>query len=97
MVTWGRRFVTRREISPLKPPRLKPGMTLGIAAPSSLAFERSDVFRSIEVVERLGFKVVLDQHALDRRGYHAGYDRDRVDDLLQMFLRDDVDSVFPPR
>jgi muramoyltetrapeptide carboxypeptidase len=77
----------------LKPPRLQPGMTLGVVAPSTPVFERSDVYRSIEVVESLGFKVVLGPHALDRRGYHAGYDRDRADDLLNMFLRDDVDAV----
>jgi muramoyltetrapeptide carboxypeptidase len=68
-------------------------MTLGVVAPSSPVFERSDVHRSVAAVERLGFRVVFGPHAHDRRGYHAGFDRDRADDLLDMLLRDDVDAV----
>lgn len=76
-----------------KPPRLQTGMTLGIVAPSSPMFERSDVMRSAEALEALGFKLEFGPHALDRRGYHAGYDKDRASDLLEMFLRPDVDAV----
>ncbi len=77
----------------LRPPRLQPGMTLGVVAPSTPVFERSDVDRSVAAVEKIGFRVVFGPHAHDRRGYHAGFDRDRADDLLAMFFRDDVDAV----
>lgn len=77
----------------LKPPRLRAGMTLGVVAPSSQIFERSVTARGVEALERLGFNVVFAPHAQDCYGYLAGQDRDRADDLLAMFLRDDVDAV----
>lgn len=68
-------------------------MTLGIVAPSSPIFERSELERNVQGIERLGFNVVFGKHARDRRGYHAGFDQDRADDLVKMLLRDDVDAV----
>ena len=79
--------------SRLLPPRLQAGMTIGIVAPSSPVFERSDMHRSVAALERLGFRVVFGTHAHDRYAYLAGRDRDRADDLLAMFARDDVDAV----
>jgi muramoyltetrapeptide carboxypeptidase len=76
-----------------KPPRLQAGMTLGIVAPSSQVFERSYAHRGVAALEKLGFNIVLAPHAGDRYGYLAGSDRDRADDLLAMFFRDDVDAV----
>ena len=76
-----------------RPPRLQSGMTLGIVAPSSPVFERSDVHRGVAALEKLGFHIVFGPHAHDRREYLAGHDRDRADDLLAMFFRDDVDAV----
>jgi muramoyltetrapeptide carboxypeptidase len=77
----------------LRPPRLQAGMTLGVVAPSSQAPERSTVTRGVTALERLGFRVVFAPHAGDRRGYLAGDDADRAEDLLAMFFRDDVDAV----
>ncbi len=77
----------------LKPPRLQAGMTLGVVAPSSQIFERSVTQRGVAALERLGFNVVFAPHAQDRYGYLAGSDRDRADDLLALFFRDDVDAV----
>jgi muramoyltetrapeptide carboxypeptidase len=76
-----------------RPPRLQSGMTLGIVAPSSPVFERADVHRGVAALETLGFQIVFGPHAHDRREYLAGHDRDRADDLLAMFFRDDVDAV----
>lgn len=76
-----------------KPPRLQAGMTLGIVAPSSQIFERSDTQRGVEALAKMGFNLVFAPHARDRYGYLAGSDRDRADDLLAMFSRDDVDAV----
>lgn len=83
---------TRRQ-----PPRLRPGMTLGVVAPSSQVLERSTVGRGVAALERLGFRVVFGAHARDRYGYLAGRDADRADDLLTMFERDDVDGVICAR
>jgi muramoyltetrapeptide carboxypeptidase len=76
-----------------KPPRLRPGMTLGVAAPSSPVLERSQVTRGVARLESLGFKVVFGRHAQDSYGYLAGHDQDRAADLLDLLERDDVDGV----
>lgn len=76
-----------------KPPRLQPGMTLGVIAPSSQVLERSTVGRATAAMEDLGFKLAFADHARDSRGYLAGQDGDRADDLLTMLERDDIDGV----
>ena len=76
-----------------KPPRLRAGMTLGIVAPSSPVAESADAARAIARFEALGFQTRLSEHARDKRGYLAGKDTDRADDLLRMLERDDVDAV----
>lgn len=76
-----------------KPPRLRPGMTLGVVAPSSPVLERSTVNRGVVALEELGFQVVFGAHAHDNYGYLAGRDADRATDLLAMLERDDVDAV----
>ena len=76
-----------------KPPRLREGMTLGIIAPSSPVAESADAARAIARFDGLGFKTVLGEHAHDKRGYLAGLDTDRADDLLTMLERDDIDAI----
>lgn len=76
-----------------KPPRLRPGMTIGIVAPSSPVAESADAARAIARLGALGFRTVIGEHAHDKRGYLAGQDADRADDLLTMLERDDIDAV----
>src|SRR6266851_5022057 len=74
------------------PPRLPPGATLGIVAPSSpVPPERLE--RGLAVLHRLGFRTVLGKHLLDRRGHLAGQDADRAADVQAMFARDEVHGI----
>jgi muramoyltetrapeptide carboxypeptidase len=68
-------------------------MTLGVVAPSSQVLERSTISRATAAMADLGFKLALADHARDSRGYLAGQDADRADDLLTMLERDDIDGV----
>src|SRR3954451_739194 len=76
-----------------KPPRLRPGMTLGVVAPSGPVLERSTINRGVAKLEQLGFTVVFGASARDSYGYLAGRDADRAADLLAMLERDDVGAV----
>lgn len=76
-----------------RPPKLQPGMTIGIVTPSSPVRDRGRIERSVAVLASLGFRTVFGAHAHDRRPYRAEDDRSRADDLLAMFFRDDVDAV----
>src|SRR5690242_17647956 len=76
-----------------KPPRLQPGMTIGVVAPASPVLERSQLTRGVELLEEMGFAVSLGEHVRDVYGYLAGSDRDRAADLLAMLERQDVDAI----
>jgi muramoyltetrapeptide carboxypeptidase len=81
----------------LKPARLAPGQTIGIAAPASQADDPEKVRFAIETVESLGFRVKPAPHLFDRFGYLAGEDAVRAADLNGLFADDEVDAIFCQR
>ena len=69
----------------IKPPRLQPGQTIGLVAPSS-PFDDSDTIQlAVESITALGFRVKLGQFVQQRNGYLAGSDAERAADLNAMF------------
>ncbi len=80
----------------LRPRAIQPGMTLGVVSPSS-AIEPDDLEKGLQPFYRRGYKIVLGEHTLARRGYLAGTDEQRARDLMAMFARDDVDAVLCSR
>lgn len=80
----------------IKPPKLKPGDTIGIIAPSS-PVKKDKLETNIQYLEGLGYRIKLGTHLFDRYGYFAGKDRDRVDDLNRMFADPEVDAIFCAR
>jgi len=78
---------------PIKPPRLKYGDTIAIIAPASAPPDLKVIDRSVEVVERLGFKHKLSAHVRKRRGFLAGTDRERASDLIKAFTDPEVNAV----
>jgi muramoyltetrapeptide carboxypeptidase len=78
---------------PIKPHVLRPGMTLGVVAPSSPVPEWPMASQGIMGLEYLGFKLAFGEHVRDAYGYLAGADAARADDFLAMFERPDVDGV----
>lgn len=69
----------------IKPPRLEPGSTLGIAAPASAPPDPDAIDKCVAAVEALGFKPKLARHARKRLGFLAGSDRERAADLMSLF------------
>lgn len=80
--------------TPIRPKRLAEGDTLGLVSPASAAFEDDNIVMAKELLEALGFKVVIGEHAFDRHGYFAGTDRDRAADLNRMFADDRIAGIF---
>src|SRR3954452_20710950 len=81
----------------IKPKRLVKGQTVGVVAPSSPCNEDVQIHFALEIVESLGFGVKEGKHLYDRHGYLAGKDRDRADDINQMFADDSVDAIITLR
>ncbi|HSW28622.1 MAG TPA: LD-carboxypeptidase [Longimicrobiales bacterium] len=78
---------------PVRPPRLRPGDTVGLVNPAGATWNPMDVDIVRETFEAMGLKVRVGDHVLDRHGYLAGLDQDRADDVNRMFADRDVRGV----
>ncbi|HET9345683.1 MAG TPA: LD-carboxypeptidase [Candidatus Limnocylindrales bacterium] len=76
-----------------KPPRLRPGDTVGIAAPANPWSNRSELQRALAALDAWGLDVRLGDHVHDRHGYMAGRDKDRAADLNAMWRDPDVKAI----
>lgn len=80
----------------IKPPKLKPGDTIGIIAPSG-PVKRDKLETSIQYLKERGYQIKLGTHLYDQYGYFAGKDCDRVEDLNRMFADPEVTAIFCAR
>ncbi|MDD4568792.1 MAG: LD-carboxypeptidase [Tepidanaerobacteraceae bacterium] len=76
------------------PKTLKKGDTIGLVAPAS-PISRENISRCQEVVESLGYNVVIGNSA-DKSylGYLSGDDDVRAGDINEMFERKEIDGIF---
>jgi muramoyltetrapeptide carboxypeptidase len=72
------------------------GGCLGIVAPAS-PVDPAALERGRAILHEWGFRTVLGDHVLDRRGHLAGRDEDRAADLHRMFADPEVDAVICAR
>lgn len=72
--------------------KLKIGDTIGLISPASPE-EEYKIEKSIEFFKSQGFKVKVGKHLYDKWGYLAGKDKDRAEDLMNMFLDKDIDMI----
>jgi muramoyltetrapeptide carboxypeptidase len=79
---------------PIKPPKLSPGDTVGIALPARMAFEASRIDLARRQLEAAGFAVRLGENAYARHGYFAGTDDERAADLNALFADPEVRGIF---
>jgi muramoyltetrapeptide carboxypeptidase len=80
----------------IAPPRLRPGDTVGVVAPSG-PVQRGAVLAGARVLEQAGFRVRFARHLYDRRGHLAGNDAARSADLNRMLADPDVRCVLMAR
>ncbi len=81
----------------LKPPRLKPGATVGVISPAGATFVKEELDIVLDAVRGLGLVPKLAPHVSDRYGYLAGTDRDRAADINQFFQEAQVAALLPIR
>lgn len=80
----------------IKPRRLKKGDTIGLITPGSFIPDQA-LEKAIANVQQLGFKVKLGQHIRALRGFNAGTDEQRLEDLHSMFADESVDGIWCAR
>ena len=76
------------------PQRLRPGDLVGLVSPSSPTLTPDAIDRSIEHLEKLGFKAKPGRNVRKRLGFLAGQDRERAADLMEMFNDRKVRGIF---
>ena len=79
----------------LKPPRLRDGDTIGVVAPSHPVLPFQPLYdRGIENLRKFGFNVKEGKTVkLQHFGYMAGTDRERAQDINDMFADEEVNAI----
>lgn len=78
----------------IKPKKLLPGATIGVISPASPSEKKSEIIRAQEYTESLGYKVVIGKNVNKTKGITAASEDERIEDIHEMFARDDIDAVF---
>jgi muramoyltetrapeptide carboxypeptidase len=81
----------------LKPHALKKGDVIGIIAPASAPIAQDRIDKGAEYFERMGYRVKLGAHVRAIRGYLAGTDEERADDINAMFADPSVKAIIAVR
>lgn len=76
----------------IRPQRLQKGDTIGIISPSSPPDPES-LERSLVFLEQLGLKWEFGENAKKVNGYLAGTDKERLDDLHEMFRNPNIKGI----
>ena len=76
----------------IRPPRLEPGGTIGVAAISG-PVDGDRLRRGIAGLEHRGYRVVPASNAGSRRGFLAGSDEERAAGYRELLARPDVDAI----
>ena len=76
----------------VKPPALRPGDTIGIAAPAS-NLKQDDLDAGCAALERAGYRTIYLYSIFDRDLYFAGSVERRARELEEMFVRADVRAI----
>jgi len=84
-------------IPTIHPPALKLGDTIGIVAPAG-PIEQRDAFETgIATLRRLGFRIQFDDRIFHSKGYLAGDDAARAEELMDYFENPEIKAVLPIR
>lgn len=80
--------------APIKPPALRPGDTIALVAPAG-PLERDRVEWARGRLHRLGFHLQVPKNIFRKRGYLAGDDQVRAEELMAAFRDPTVKAIFP--
>jgi len=80
----------------LRPPSVKEGDVVGVVAPAG-PVDRVQLEIGLQVIRSMGFKPLLGRHIHARLRFMAGSDKDRAQDLMDMFSNPDVRAIFCAR
>ncbi len=82
--------------APVRPPRLRAGDTVGLITPGSYISDEG-LGRAVRNLESFGFRVKPGRHISAERGFTAGTDAQRLEDLHAMFADPEVAGIWCAR
>ena len=82
--------------NPIRPPRLKPGDTIGIVAPAG-PFDPKIFSQGLSTVESLGFRTRVSDEIFEKTGYLAGTDALRAQLINRLFKDPEVQGIICAR
>ena len=85
-----------QEKKSVRPPRLKPGDTIGIVAPAG-PFDPEKFMKGKSVLESMGFQTFFDDGIFQKHGFLAGTDIQRADHVNRLFADPTVQAIFCAR
>jgi muramoyltetrapeptide carboxypeptidase len=80
----------------IKPHRLKVGDTVALVSPAS-GITRDELFDSLNNLEAMGLIVQYSENMRVKKGYLGGTDKQRADDINEMFANKDIAGIFCAR
>jgi len=76
----------------IKPKKIKQGSNIGLIAPSGkINIEKFEPI--LKNIENLGFNPIFTNRIFQKEGYLAGTDKNRLDDLHEMFDNKNIDAI----
>lgn len=81
----------------VKPKKLQKGDLIGLVSPASLPEDLTRIEKSVKYFEQLGYRVEVGKNVGKSRGYLAGTDDERLEDLHYMFGKKEVKAIFSVR
>lgn len=80
-----------------KPKKLELGDKIAVTAPGGAIWDQKDVLRFELLLKNLGFRVVLGETLNKKKGYLAGTDEERSNELMSFFVDSSVDGIIAMR
>ena len=80
-----------------RPPRLRPGDTVGLVEPAGFSDDQQQVDAVQSAITAMGLRPKVGRYVASRYGYLAGSDQQRAYDLNTMFDDDEVRAIFAVR
>jgi len=80
----------------LKPKKIKKGDTIGLICPAGF-IKQELLDKTKQTLKNLGFNIYNTDIVLNRHGYLAGTDKERVNDLNKMFVNKNIDAILSVR
>jgi muramoyltetrapeptide carboxypeptidase len=78
----------------IKPKKINRGDLIGIISPASSTNDSTVIENGVRYIESLGYRTLVGKNVGKARGYLAGTDEERVEDIHQMFGNKKVKAIF---